>query len=342
MSGEWNEYIREFLASDKFNVGTKPDKAVLLSDLEPSFEDLRKAFPNVRLQKDQVTYENTPGARALGNIYQTARLSPEEARGHTDEARLRFIAQASGNLTVLVGHGERLSTLLREEIPRALQNDKILSINHIEARQFRLALDADPDPSKALTHQRVLDVLSGRESVAHLLSQGSGLKPSINEDAALDRAIGRVGGRALEQALNRVAGSRYSYYQAMDKVWQHDVSLSVMGWRRAVQPVRLYKWAQREVLKSRHKATERECKRADREISLVRAALKEPGAQRTILEEAARLAGPGNDLGRVDRRTLEQKIDLHIHQKITEKSPELNAAVERIAHSLQQRKGRGL
>lgn len=342
MSGEWNEYIREFLASDKFNVVTKPDKAVLLSDLKPSFEDLRRAFPNVRLQEDQVAYEKTPGARALGNIYQTARLSPEEARGHTDEARLRFIAQASGNLTVLVGPGERLSTLLREEIPRALQNDKILSINHIEAKQFKLALDADSDPSKALTHQRVLDVLSGKESVAHLLSQGSGHKPKITEDAALDYAIGRVGGRTLDQAVNRVASSRYSYFEAMTKVWQHDVSLSIMGWRRAVQPVRLYKWAQREFLKGKHKGTERECNRADREVAVVRAALKEPQREKIILEEAVRIAGPGSDLRQLDRKTLEQKIDLHIQQRIAQRSPELNPAVERIAHSLQQRKGRGL
>lgn len=158
--------VLEFLKNPLFDVKTPADKGLLISGLRESFDILKEKFPNVRLEKELLSIGDFPdGKTFLLLINNNPSLSGNAVADLTREANYRFIDAAKGNLTVLLAPEKDQRKFLDEEFSRILKNKQITAINHIEAKQFKFALDSDNSQGKEKAKERILNVLLGKDGI---------------------------------------------------------------------------------------------------------------------------------------------------------------------------------
>ena len=334
--GEALEHVRGNL----YNVRTQPNSALFLVG-HADIKDLNKAdYPNLNLEGKLVSFERSPGGIALPRIMSNLELKAMEINIVEIEAKSRFIAEANGNITVLIGKIKEIPRFLSHHLPAMLSNDRIQSINHIEARQFKMALSGNEHDLEKV-QDRILTVLSGHEGIARLFGREGKVMP-LSDDAALEKAIDLVGGKPLREAIDNVALARVNYYRALEKMVEHEAAKKAMGWRSDFLPVAVKRFFQKESIRNELSTSEKAYQKADKEALRVRDWLTSDKMTHSIRDEATRLARPPSIIPDASNKGLSKAVELQIDRKIRAEIPQIPQALERAALALNPKKGRGL
>ena len=133
------DFLQGIKIAEEFSVQTDKDCAVLYSiSYLPSTQNRDNAYAYVKAHPNTKTLDDTPCGKELckRGYAATMDIAPDELKKIWHIASLRFINQASGNITAFVEGADKRSTFCSTEAPAVLKNDKIKTINKTDKFLF--------------------------------------------------------------------------------------------------------------------------------------------------------------------------------------------------------------
>ena len=133
------DLIKGLKIAHSYDVSSKENSVVLYSiSFQPTQVNREKAFEYIKCHPDKIMIEHTEcGAKLVEIGFESLKtLNQEDIMTIWGEASRRFVAAASGNVTVFVDGADPRSVFRTVELPNILQNPNIKTVNNIDKYEF--------------------------------------------------------------------------------------------------------------------------------------------------------------------------------------------------------------
>lgn len=204
-SAEMFEDLKEYVQSDYCQLVTRPDTTLIRVGIEEGAPIGQEDFPALNLQDGLRSWGQTLGGRTVEISIVTHGLSTTEAEGLREEARKKFIYSAVGNVSVVIAPGADVGHFFRRDLPAILKNAHITRINHLDIEEIKkrgLAFDHSPDGVQA--KESLVELLRGDIKIDQYFGNKRAADGLYPKEEAIERALDKVGGEHLKEALNKI------------------------------------------------------------------------------------------------------------------------------------------
>ena len=311
--------IEKFIDSSFCKVSTKIDRAFIVSGVD--------RHQVVETKPGYESIFNTPGFRSLQATIEKQGLRFEQESELNERLRSKYIAMASGNITIHFEGPSGHEDFFKKDIPQILANPKITDINNQDKEVIRTFVGGQGELS-AGQRDRLVAYLQDQLATKDLYFATP--EPGVTREEALKLAVTIVGGERLQAALSEKRELRLGQNIALLEKYHYESKVELLGWRKRLPWVAVSLYRDRQQLR----AQDRVLGKLERTIRaeegrLVNEFLKKDNVLAVNQQMMKILDGEQLDLTRGEHRVLQQQIEKELRRRMQEVEPVKSKALEK-------------